>query len=108
MEVTQSPLRMDKDSWWRDGCPPVVLNGMPMTSYAAPITVRIDQLKPNDLVRVNKFPKAKHDLEIWATVLAIAPLQQNPETHVSIQLAGGYKFVAGPDQRCYCRVPVDH
>ena len=79
-----------------------------MTSHAAPTSVRVDQLKRNDLVRVDTFPGAKKELEIWATVLEISPWQQDPGANVSIQLAGGYKFVAEPDKQYYCRVSNDH
>ena len=99
---------MDKECKWRDAHLGAALNGMPMTSYAVPTTVRVDQLKPNDLVRVNKLPKEKHELEIWATVLEIAPVQHDHGTKVSIQLAGGYKFEIEAGQHCTCRVPADH
>ena len=92
------------------GCPPSgsTLKGMPMTSYAAPAPVRVDQLKRNDLVRVNTFLGSRKELEIWATVLEISPWQQNPGANVSIQLAGGYKFVAKPDRQYDCRVSNTH
>ena len=79
-----------------------------MTTYEAPTCVRVDHLKPNDMVRVNTFPGARKELEIWAGVLRIASSQQDPGAKVSIQLAGGYQLVAEPDRQLYCRVSVDH
>ena len=79
-----------------------------MNSYKAPTSVRSDQLKRYDLVRVNTFVGAKEELEIWSTVLAIVPGQSDQGTKVTIQLAGGYQFVAKPDKQYYCRVAVDH
>ena len=59
-------------------------------------------------MRVNTSPGAKKELEIWATVLAISPWQQDPGASVSIQLAGGYKFVAERDKLYDCRVSNHH
>jgi len=79
-----------------------------MTSYAAPTSVRVDQLKLNDLVRVNTFLGGRQEVAIWANVVEIAPSFLDPGTRLSIQLAGGYQLVAEPDKRYDCRVEVDH
>jgi hypothetical protein len=39
---------------------------------------------------------------------AMAFRHGDPETKLSTQLAGGYQFVAEPDQHYDCRVSVDH
>jgi len=77
-----------------------------MAEYADPGYVRVDQLKPNDLVRVNDFAGTRKELDLWANVLEVARWRQDPGTRVSIHLGGGYQFLAEPDREYCCRVAI--
>jgi len=74
--------------------------------YASPAPVRVDRLKPNDLVRVNDFARAKKELDLWANVVEVARWCQEPGAKVSVHLGGGYQFVVEPDREFCCRAAL--
>ena len=77
-----------------------------MVAYASPAPIRVDQLKLNDLVRVNDVVSAQKELDLWANVLEVDACGREQGTKVSIHLGGGYQFVAEPDREFCCRVAL--
>ena len=77
-----------------------------MVAYASPAPIRVDHLKPNDLVRINDFVSTKKELDLWANVLEVDPRFQDQGTKLAIHLGGGFEFVVEPDREYCCRVAL--